>query len=45
MKIKVSMGDKSVEGTIDKDINPILLEEVIKVMCKELLVQFKDTNV
>lgn len=40
MKITLIIDNKSVDGEIDQNINQILLEEVIKVMCQEILSQF-----
>lgn len=42
MKITLIVDNKSVDGEIDKNINSILLEEVVKVMCQEILLQIKD---
>lgn len=39
MKITLSIGEKYVEGEIDPSIAPVLLDEVVKVMCQELIAQ------
>lgn len=40
MKLKFTLGDRSVEGEIADEINPILLKEMFDVMYYEILAQF-----